>query len=168
MSFNRNIPVMAAKTKPNFINGNQPVQNTSANSAVIQAKINNQSTGSLVVDKLARPVITAGLGLAYTQFILRLSVMNMYGVQKALMYGLSSIVADYAGNFLFDAASIKKQLGVVDMEDLFFEPLIGGLAYTVMNKYYMGVNNRFLADFIVGSAANGISGVATLLIRMNF
>jgi len=158
---------MGAQTKPNFINGNQPVQNTAASAASIQAKLNTQSTMSMVIDKLARPTIAAGLGLIYTKLILNIPVMNMYGVQKALMYGLSSIVADYVGNF-FSAAKIKKELGMIDVEDLIIEPLIGGAVYAGLNKYYMGVTNRMWADFVVGSAINGVAGVSALMIRMSF
>lgn len=166
--FNKPNVVAKPTMKSNFINSGQAVNNSAANSAVIQARLNNQSTYSMVVDKLARPVIAASLGLVYTQFILQIPVLNMYGVQKALMYGLSSIVADYLGNFIFSAAKIKKELGMVDWEDLIVEPLFAGGAYAIMNKYYMGVNNKMWADFIVGSISNGVAGVGSTMLNMNF
>ena len=162
------MPVIAPQMKSNFINGQQSVQNTAANTAVIQAKLNNESAMSMVIDKLARPTIAAGLGLFYTRFVLNIPVVNMYGVQKALMYGLSSIVADYVGNFLFSAAKLKKELGILDIEDMIIEPLIAGGAYAIMNKYYLGVNNRMLNDFMVGSSINGVAGVGAAVIRMSF
>ena len=168
MSFNRNIPVAMPQTKPNFINGSQPANNAAANAAKIQAKLNNQSTTSMVVDKLARPAIAAGLGLAYTYFIIRNPVFNLYGLQKAIMFGLSSIVADYLGNFFFSAAKIKKELGIVDWEDLIVEPVIAGGAFALMNKYYLGVNNRMWNDFMTASAINGVAGVGALVLRMSF
>jgi hypothetical protein len=166
--FNKPNVVAKPAMKSNFINSGQAVNNSAANSAVIQARLNNQSTSSMVVDKLARPLIAAGLGLVYTQFILKIPVLNMYGVQKALMYGLSSVVADYLGNFLFSAAKIKKELGMVDWEDLIVEPLIAGGVYAIMNKYYMGVTNRMWADVMAGSTINGIAGVSAVFLRMSF
>ena len=61
-------------------------------------------------------------------------VFNAYGLQKAIMFGLSSIVADYLGNFLFDTAKIKKELGMFDYEDILFEPLIS-LSSVNFNSY---------------------------------
>lgn len=168
MSFTKNIPVVAPNMKQNFINSQQPSQNTAANSTTVLAKMNNESTASMVMDKVARPMITAGLGLMYLRLYLGIPIMNMYGVQKAMLYGMSSIVADYAGNFFFSAAKIKKQLGILDIEDMVLEPLIGGITYAIMNKFYLGVNNRILSDFIVGTAINGAAGVGVLMLRMTF
>lgn len=166
--FNRTVPVAKAQMKPNFINGQTNAHADVANAAVVQAKINNQSTYSMVVDKLARPAIAAGLGLLYTSLYLRLPVMNLYGLQKAAMFGISSIIADYLGNFIFSAAKIKKELGMLDVEDIIVETGLGGVVYALLNKYYLGVNNRFMNDVIVGSAANGIAGVSALFLRMSF
>ena len=57
---------------------------------------------------------------------------------------------------------------MIDVEDLIIEPLIGGAVYAGLNKYYMGVTNRMWADFVVGSAINGVAGVSALIIRMSF
>lgn len=153
-------------TKPNFINSAQPVQAQMANNATVKAYTNNKSTYSMVVDKLARPVITAGIGLLYTYMIIQNPILNSYGLQKALIYGLSSVVADYLGNFLFEAAKIKKELGMFDIEDIVFEPVIGGLTFAVLNKYYMGAQNRFLMDFAVGTGANFTAGLVTVPLRL--
>jgi len=167
--FNKSAPnVVKPALKPNFINSQQAVNNANANSAAIQAKLNNISPMSMVVDKLARPTISAGLGLIYTRFALGLPVMNSYGIQKALMYGLSSVVADYLGNFIFDTAQIKKQLGIFDVEDIVVESVLAGGVYALLNRYYMGVKGRVWMDVLVGSASNGIAGVSANFLKMSF
>jgi len=167
--FNKSAPnVVKPALKPNFINSQQAVNNVNANNAAIQAKLNNISPVSMIVDKLARPAISAGLGLVYTRFVLNLPVMNSYGIQKALMYGLSSITADYLGNFFFDTAQIKKQLGIFDVEDIVVESVLAGGVYALLNRYYMGVKNRMWMDILVGSASNGIAGLTANLVKMQF
>ena len=137
-----------------------------SNRSNIQAYNNNKSVRKSIVDKLARPVLTAGFGLAYIMVVIKNPIFNAYGLQKALMFGLSSIVADYLGNFLFDTAKIKKELDMFDYEDILFEPLISGVVYAGLNKYYMGAQDRFLMDIVVGSASDFAAGLITIPMRM--
>ena len=164
MSFNR--VGYVPPTKPNFINNAQPQMINMSNRSNIQAYNNNKSVRKSIVDKLARPALAAGFGLVYIMVVVKNPVFNAYGLQKAIMFGLSSIVADYLGNFLFNTAKIKKELGMFDYEDILFEPLISGVVYAGLNKYYMGVNGKFLPDIVVGSACDFGAGLITIPMRM--
>ena len=65
-----------------------------------------------------------------------------------------------------DTAKIKKELGMFDYEDILFEPLISGVVYAGLNKYYMGAQDRFLMDIVVGSASDFAAGLITIPMRM--
>ena len=161
--------------KPNFINNktNVAVHNKQVDpgSLVIGGGLGKsklQIFGYTMTDKLLRPVMSGVVGLLFMAVYVKNPVFNMYGLNKFFEFAIASLIADYIGNTFFSSLSLLKSQGIMVAEDIIVESLIAGIVYSTLNKYWMGREDAFLVDVVIGGGTNLVAGLATNLIRMSF
>jgi len=148
--------------KPNFVNKHMEKKEESDNMNY------GQVFGGNLTDKLLRPGIAGAIGAAYYGYTYGGLREMSYMLNKFGMVAGSALVADYLGNIIVDSSYLKS-FGLRKLENMIIEPVFTGVGLALLNKYYLGVPDKFAQDLMVGGGSDLLAGFATApLMRMIF
>lgn len=122
--------------------------------------------GDRMIDKILRPALSGAIGALYLGY--NYGFQMDYMLNKFGMIGGASLIADYLGNMVVDSSALKS-IGLRRVENMVVEPVFAGVAYALLNQYYLGIKGKFLTDLMVGGGSDLAAGfVAAPLHRMWF
>jgi len=148
----------------------EKVQNTFINKGLDKGSsssaINWQGTGERLTDKILRPVVSGVIGAGYYGYLYGFEFD--YLLMKFGIVAGCSVVADYVGNLVVDS-SVLKSVGLRRVENYVVEPVFAGVSLALLNRYVLGVENKFMNDLMIGAGTDLVAGFALApLMRMTF